>query len=83
MRFVKTVAGKRNHDFKNIGGVLFGKAVFKRAFDKFFLFSHKDFRLFLSHCTAKHIRAAKRKSCDFLGNLHNLFLIDHNAVSFF
>ena len=83
MRFVKTVACKRHHYIEDIFCVLFGKIVFKCAVNKFFLFIHKDFFFLFSHRTPEHIRAAERKACNPLRNLHNLLLIDHNAVGFF
>ena len=63
--------------------MLFRKALLDGTFDKFLLFAHQNFRLFLSHSTAEHVGRTKRESRDFLRNLHDLFLIDHNAVGFF
>ena len=82
MRFIKTVTCKRNHYFKNIVGMFFCEPLLYGAFFKFLFLSHKDFKFFLSHGTAEHIGTTKRKAGNLLGNLHNLFLINHDSVSF-
>ena len=83
MTFVKSVAGKRNHDFKNITCVFRCKSIFYSTIDKFLLFCHKNFKFLFSHGTTKHIGSTKGESCNSLSNLHNLFLVNHNSVGFF
>ena len=83
MRFVKTVARKRNHDIKNLSGVLFCMTVFNSARNKLFLLFHKNVELLFSHGTAEHICTTKRESRNYLGNLHYLFLVNHYTVGFF
>ena len=82
MGFIETVTSKWNHDFKDFTGVFLGMPLFQRTFNKFLLFAHKYVDFLFTHGTAKHICTTQRESGNFLGYLHNLFLINHNAVSF-
>ena len=80
VRFVKPVAGEFLHQVKDFHGQLGIDAVFHRALFKYrALFCHL-FRLFLTHCTTQHIRAAQGIARQHLGNLHHLFLIEDDAV---
>ena len=82
MALVKPVTGKGNQNFKNTVGVFFLKIVLYRAFDKpRFLLLHNLFFL-LSHCAPQQVRLTEAVAADTLRNLHNLFLIDDNAVGF-
>ena len=80
MRFVKSVTGEFLHQVKDFHRQF---AVYAALFRPFFkgaaLLGHL-FRLFLTHRTTQHIRAAKGIPGQLLGNLHNLFLIQDNAV---
>ena len=76
---VETVGSKLFHLVENAGrGIAFDPPVDEDAavFDHFFF----DF---LTHRLTQLVRAAQGIAGQFLGNLHNLFLIDHDAVGAF
>ena len=80
MRFVKPVPGELFHQVKDFYRQLAVDAVLSGAlFKDGTLFRHL-FRLFLTHRTTQHIRAAKGVTGKHLGNLHNLFLVQDDAV---
>ena len=81
--FVKSVTCKWNHDIKNIFCVFCVKSVFNSTIYEVYFFCIHNFFFLFSHSTTEHIRTTKRISCNSLSNLHNLFLVNHNSVSFF
>ena len=80
MGFVKSVPGEFLHQVKDLNRQFTINAVFSRAFfESASLLGHL-FRLFLTHCTTQHVRAAEGIAGKHLGNLHHLFLIQNDAV---
>ncbi|CQB92685.1 Uncharacterised protein [Salmonella enterica subsp. enterica serovar Typhimurium str. DT104] len=80
MRFVKPVTGEFLHQVKDFHRQFAVDTVLFRAFFKNgTLFGHL-LRLFLTHRTTQHIRAAESIPGKYLGNLHHLFLIQNDAV---
>ena len=78
--FVKSVPGEFLHQVKDLNRQFTINAVFSRAFfESASLLGHL-FRLFLTHCTTQHVRAAEGIAGKHLGNLHHLFLIQDDAV---
>ena len=83
MRFVKSVPGEFLHQVEDFHRQLAVDAVFLRpVFKDGTLLGHL-FRLFLTHRTTQHVRAAERIAGKHLGNLHDLFLIQDDAVCWF
>ena len=78
--FVEAVVGEFGHEVEYLGRLGGVDAAFGRAFlEDGALFFH--FLLdFLAHRAAQEVGAAEAISRHFLRNLHDLFLIDHNAV---
>ena len=81
MRFIKTVFGKLGHQVEEF--------LSQRRIVAFLLCAGSDrlavlghfLRLFLAHRPTQHVRATERVTADDLGNLHDLLLIDDDAVS--
>ena len=83
VRFVKPVPGEFLHQVEDFHRQFAVNTVFLRAvFKDGALFGHL-FRLFLTHRTTQHIRTAKSIARKHLGNLHDLFLIQDDAVGWF
>ena len=59
-----------------------GESFLEGTFYEFLFLAHKNFRLLFTHGTTEHVGTAKGESCNFLGNLHDLFLVNHDAVGF-
>ncbi|MNS76002.1 hypothetical protein D3C72_1095350 [compost metagenome] len=80
MRFVKSVTGEFLYQVEDFYRQLTVNATaFRPLFKGAALLGHL-FRLFLTHCTTQHIRAAKGVAGKLLSNLHHLFLVQDNAV---
>ena len=80
MRFVKSVPGEFFHQVEDFHRQLAVDAVFLRpVFKDRTLLGHL-FRLFLTHRTTQHVRAAERIAGKHLGDLHHLFLIQDDAI---
>ena len=83
MTFVKTILCKFFNKRKYLFCFIFLDALFFCACDKLNgQFSHERFNLF-SHGSPHNIRFSQGKSCNFMGDLHYLFLVDNNSVCFF
>ena len=82
MRFVEAIAGELGHLIEDLLGLARCDAARHRAFDEGFALG-VHFRLDLfAHCAAEQIGAAQRVARQHLGDLHDLFLVDHDAVGF-
>ena len=80
---VETVGSKLFHLVENAGRGIAFDPPFDRAVDEdAAVFDHFFFD-FLTHRLTQLVRAAQGIAGQFLSNLHNLFLIDHDAVGAF
>ena len=83
MRLVKAVRGKFFHLVKNSAGNRFVNTVFNCAFHKHFALFGNFITHFFTHNLTQFISAAHGITAKRAGNVHDLFLVDHNAVGFF
>ena len=82
MRFVEPVVGEFLQQVEHLRGLLGVHPVLARALLEFRAFGvHRLLDLF-AHGAAQQIRAAQRVIRHDLGDLHNLFLIDDDALGF-
>ena len=81
MRFVETVSGEFFHQIENLVGFGFGQVVFGRTVTENLAMPCHFCRIFFTHGTAQQVGSSQRVSADHLGHLHDLFLINHDAVS--
>ena len=82
MGFIKTVSCEFFQQVKNFIGAVFWNLVdFGAAFYELRAHDLHLIDIFFTHSAAKNIRFAECKSGQCLGCLHNLFLVDKNAVS--
>ena len=80
MGFIEPIARKALHEVIDLIGFEFRNAArFSPIAKDFAMLSHL-FWLFLTHRTTQHISAAQRVTANHLRHLHNLLLIDHDAV---
>ena len=54
----------------------------RTAFEEIFLLCHQDLVLFFAHGAAQNIGLTECKSRHYLHDLHDLFLIQHDAERF-
>ena len=81
MRFVETVTRKFFQQIKDFIGFSCRDFIeFGTAFDKKLPVLLHDLHFLLSHGPAEQIRPSEGVSCENLGCLHDLFLVDHDAV---
>ena len=90
MGFVERIRRKADHIVVNLVGNILGHAVgdaarallsrFLAAVDKVLAFSLHDLELFLTHCAADIVSLTETEPGQLAANLHNLFLVDDNAV---
>ena len=80
MRLIEAVTGKLLHQVKNITGELLIDALSIGALDKEVALLRHLFRFLLPHRTAQHIRTAQCITGHHLSDLHNLLLIEDDAV---
>ncbi|MNB77967.1 hypothetical protein D3C75_246620 [compost metagenome] len=83
VRLVKPVSGKFLYQIEDFHRQFAINAVFLCPFFEGTALLGHLFRLFLTHCTAQHIRAAKGVTGEFLGDLHDLFLVQDDAIGRF
>ncbi len=95
MRLVERVGSEALHMRENLCGDFGGNSVSNAPFDfgtvgiaytavnELLLLRHQGLFIFLTHCSAHQIRLAEREARKILEYLHDLFLIDGNAVSDF
>ncbi len=80
MGFVKTVTGKFLYQVKDFNRQLtFNTPRLGAIFKATALFGHFD-RVLFTHRTTQHIRATQAVTCQHLSNLHDLFLVQDDAV---
>ena len=82
MGFVKAVVGELFQKVENLRRLFLVDAVFRRAFFELGTFGVHRLLDLLAHGTAQEIRAAQTVARHDLRDLHHLFLIDDNALSF-
>ena len=81
--FVETVAGEFVEDVEDRVGGFRGNVVHAEgAFDELGAFLGHGLGVLFAHGAAEHVGAAERVAGDDFGGLHNLLLIDHDAVGF-
>ncbi len=81
MRFVKTVAGKLLHQIEDVSGSRRLHLVGNRPVGENDALLFHLFRLLLAHRATQHIGFAETVSSQYLGYLHDLFLVQDDAVS--
>ena len=81
MRFVKAITGEFLHQVKDFDRQLTVYTALPRPFFKGAALLSHLLRLFLTHRTTQHIRAAEGIAGKLLGNLHDLFLVQDDAIS--
>ena len=79
--FVKSITGEFLHQVKDFHRQFAVNAIFLRTFFEDRTLLGHLFRLFLTHRTTQHIRAAEGITRELLGYLHDLFLVQDDAVS--
>ena len=82
VRFVKAVAGKFFHQIEDAFRLLLRNLVGSASRHELCALRGHLLFLFLAHRAAKNVRLAKRKTCQAIGDLHDLFLIQDDAVGF-
>ena len=83
MRFVKAVGCELGNLIKDVRCMFTTNTILFRAIDKQRALLFHFLGDFFTHRTAQQICAAERVTRHDLGQLHDLFLIDHDAVGFF
>ena len=83
MRFVEAVSGKGFHLFVNMGGNFFGNIIGFAPFHKFLAKFFHNVQFLFTHGFAQGVGLAGGKPAQRFGNLHDLFLVHHTAVSVF
>ncbi len=82
VRFVETVAREIFHQVENFVGFGVGNVVFARSFQKTRPLLRHLFDLLFAHRPTEQIGLAERESGEQVRNLHDLFLINDDAVGF-
>ena len=83
MRFIKAIFSKGLHPVPDDFCLVLINFLLFRTFEKFwFLFFHCR-NLFFAHHFAQRIGLGHRVTANYIGNLHDLLLVQYNAVSFF
>ncbi len=80
MRFVKSVTREFLHQVEDFHRQFSVDSVLFCTFSKYRTLLSHLFRLFLTHRTTQHIRATEGITRKHLRNLHDLFLIQDDAV---
>ena len=80
MRLVEAVFGEFFHQVENFVGLVLVDVVFFRAGNKVDAFLGHGLGFLFTHGAAQQVGPAQRVAGDDLGDLHDLFLIDNNAV---
>ena len=83
MALIKPIAGKLSDLFEYAVGLRFIDAALNGTRDKPRLLLVHLLLLLLAHGPAQEVGLAQRIACQDLGDLHDLFLIDYDAVGFF
>ena len=82
MGLIETVVSEIEELAPEFLGNFFGRATdFNRALNKFRLHLLHEVHFFLTYSFTERIGLATSKSTPFLGNLHELFLVNQNAIS--
>ena len=83
VRLIKTVGSKFFHLVENSAGGSFFNTVFNRAFHEHFALFGNFVAHFFTHDLTQLVGSTHCIAAQRPGNVHNLFLINHNAVGFF
>ena len=83
VRFVETVARELLHQVEDLVGLFGSNALLGRTLaEDASMLSHL-LGLLLAHRTAQHVRPAQAVAAQYLGRLHDLLLVDEDAIGFF
>ena len=83
MRLVESVAREFLHEIENVFGFFIGNFVRLAACEKFLPLCRHFLGLLLAHGPAENVRLPEREAGQPAGDLHDLFLIQDDAVGFF
>ena len=83
MRFVEAVSGELLHQVEDLGDLLRGKAFLGRASKETLALLRHFGSAFLSHRPAEDVGVTQRITGQLVRDLHDLFLIEDDAVGFF
>ncbi len=81
VRFVEAVAREGLHLIEDLGGRLGIDFLFLRAVDETLALARHLLGIFLAHRAAENVGVAHAVAGEDLGNLHDLLLVDDDAVS--
>ena len=82
VRLIEAVAGEFFHQVEDAHGFLFGDFVFLAAGQEFGALRGHLFFFLLAHGAAEQVCFAEREAGQAVGDLHDLFLIEDDAVGF-
>ncbi len=83
MGFIKAIACKIDHQIKYFIGNIIRYIIFFRSCQKISPLGFQNAFFFLAHSTAQQICLPQREAAHDRCNLHNLFLIQNNAICIF
>ena len=83
VRFVETVAGKFLHQVEDANGFLIRNFIFFTAGEEFGALGGHFFFFLFAHGAAEDVCFAEGEAGEGVGNLHDLFLVENDAVGFF
>ena len=83
MRFIEAVLCEFFDEVEDFAGACSIDAIFDGALDEADALFCEEFRFFLTHGSSHDIRATEREAAQDLSGLHDLFLVDEDAVGFF
>ena len=80
VRFVEAVFGEFRHQVEDVGRLFFRHAALYRAADEDVFVARHFFGFLFAHRAAQVVRFAEAVVGEFLRDLHDLFLVNHDAV---
>ena len=83
VRFVEAVPGEFRHQVENLLGLFGGNLSHGASGQEFFALRRHFGVILFAHGAAQNVRFAERKARQAVGDLHDLFLIEDDAVGFF
>ena len=82
VRLVEAIARELLHQVEDLLDLLLWEVAFKRAFDKSLALLRHLLGLLLAHRAAEQVGVAQRVACEPVCDLHDLLLVDDDAVGF-
>ena len=83
VRLVKAVARKFLHQVEDARRCRLGDTAIGCAGDEYFALLRHFLRFFLTHGATQEVGAAERVPGQYLGNLHDLLLVENHAIGLF